>query len=101
MTTPIVQSITFNTSGKELYNIYMDPKLHAKVTGAPVKISPKPGSKFTAFGGMLWGSTLTAIPSKLIVQRWRSENFYKTDLDSILILEFSQEGSKGPSIWCM
>jgi activator of HSP90 ATPase len=95
MTKPIVQSITFNTSAKELYGIYMDPKRHAKVTGAPVKISSKPGSKFTAFGGMLWGSTLVAIPSKLIVQRWRSENFNKTDLDSILVLEFSQEGSEG------
>ena len=95
MTKPIVQSVKFNASANELYAIYMDPNRHAAVTGGPVKISSKANSKFTAFGGMLWGSTLVTVPSKLIVQRWRSENFNKTDLDSILILEFSDEGKQG------
>src|SRR5208282_3786652 len=83
MTKPIVQSVKFNASAEELYAIYMDPKLHAEVTGSPVKISAKAGGKFTAFGGMLWGSTLVAVPSKLIVQAWRSKNFNKGDLDSV------------------
>jgi hypothetical protein len=73
----------------------MDPKLHAAVTGGPVKISAKTGSKFSAFGGQLWGSTLVAVQGKLVVQRWRSENFYETDLDSILVLEFADEGKQG------
>jgi activator of HSP90 ATPase len=95
MTKPIVQSVKFPASAAELYEIYMDPKLHAAVTGGPVKISPKPGSKFSAFGGQLWGSTLVAIPGRFIVQRWRSENFHETDLDSILVLEFTGEGKQG------
>ena len=95
MTRPIVQTIKFNASAKELYEIYLDPKRHAAFTGAVVKISPRPGSPFKAFDGMLEGSTISTIPGKMIVQRWRSSNFRKTDLDSILILTFSDEGKKG------
>jgi activator of HSP90 ATPase len=95
MTKPIIQSSKFPASARQLYEIYLDPKRHAAFTGGPVKISPRPGSRFDAFNGMLSGSTLVAIPGKLIVQRWRSMNFKPTDLDSILILTFSQEGKQG------
>jgi activator of HSP90 ATPase len=95
MTKPITQSVKFRASPKELYQIYTDPKLHTKVTGGPVTISSKPNSKFSAFGKMIWGETLFTIPNKLIVQRWRSMNFKKSDLDSILILEFSRQGKQG------
>jgi activator of HSP90 ATPase len=95
MTKPIVQTAKFPASAKQLYDIYLDPKRHASVTGGHVRISPKPGSKFEAFDGMLSGSTVFTLPGKLIVQRWRSENFKISDLDSILILTFSDEGKQG------
>ncbi|MGD0139589.1 MAG: SRPBCC domain-containing protein [Tepidisphaeraceae bacterium] len=95
MTKPIVQTAKFPVSAKQLYDVYLDPKRHAGVTGAPVRISPTPGSKFEAFDGMLSGSTVFTLPGKLIVQRWRSENFRITDLDSILILTFSDEDKQG------
>jgi activator of HSP90 ATPase len=92
MTKPIIQSLDFPATAKQLYNLYMNPKLHAAFTGAPVKISPKPNSPFTAFNGMLTGTMLQTIPGKLIVQRWRGTHWKKTDLDSILILIFTQNG---------
>src|SRR5579862_44598 len=95
MTKPIVQSNTFNATPKELYDLYMNPKLHAAFTGGPVKISSKPNSKFEAFGKMLWGTTLAAVPGKLIVQRWRSMNFKLSDADSILIFHFSKDAKGG------
>jgi activator of HSP90 ATPase len=95
MTKPIVQSVTFTASARELYDIYLDPKRHAAFTGGPVKISAKPGSKLDAFDGMLSGSMLVAIPGELIIQRWRSMNFKKTDPDSILVLSFSEDGKQG------
>src|SRR6266404_8306294 len=95
MTKTIEQSVRFPATAKQLYDIYIDPKRHAQMTGAPVTISSRPGSKFTAFGGALWGSTLTAVPGKLIVQRWRSSHFKPTDPDSILVLMFSQDGKGG------
>ena len=67
MTRPIIQSVSFPATAKQLFKLYMNPKLHAAFTGAPVKISPKPNSPFTAFGRMLSGTTLLTIPGKLIV----------------------------------
>jgi activator of HSP90 ATPase len=95
MTKAIEQSVRFSASPEELYDIYIDPKKHAAFTGGPVKISAKPGSKFDAFNGMLSGSMLFTIPGKQIVQRWRSNHFKDTDLDSILILTFLKDGKGG------
>jgi activator of HSP90 ATPase len=95
MTKTIEQSIRFNASAKELHAIYMDTAKHAAMTGAPVQISSKPGSKFKAFDGLLWGQTIAVVPGKMIVQRWRSCNFKATDPDSILVLNFVQDGKRG------
>ena len=95
MSKPIQQSERFAASARKLYDIYMDPKLHAAVTGGAVRISPKPGSRFSAFDGMLSGSTLFVVPGKLIVQRWRGYHWKDTDLDSVLILRFMPEGKRG------
>jgi len=91
----IEQSVRFSASARELYDIYMDPAAHAAVTGGKVIISAKPGSKFAAFDGMLTGVTVFTIPGEFILQRWRSMMFHDTDLDSILILRFVQEGKRG------
>jgi activator of HSP90 ATPase len=95
MTKTIEQSVRFPVSAQELYDLYMDPALHAAFTGAPVKISAKPGSKFLAFDGMLEGTTVSTLPGKLIVQRWRSMMFKPDDPDSILVLYFVQEAKRG------
>src|SRR5580658_2740954 len=95
MLKPIIQSVTFPATAKQLYKMYMNPKQHAAFTGSPVKISPKPASPFRAFNGMLTGSTLLTVPGKLIVQRWRGHHWKKSDLDSTLILTFIQDGKHG------
>jgi activator of HSP90 ATPase len=69
------QTRTFNASSKDLYEAIMDSKKHSKLTGAPAKINGKEGGKFTAFGGMLEGTTLELKPNKKIVQSWRSSEW--------------------------
>jgi activator of HSP90 ATPase len=91
----IEQSVYFAASARELYNLFINPKRHAAFTGGAVKISPKPGSKFSAFNGLLGGTMLYTIPGQLIVQRWRATHWPKTDADSILILTFTQDGQRG------
>jgi hypothetical protein len=71
-----------------LYAMYLDPKEHGAFTGAPVKIAPRVGAPFEAFGGALSGAILQLIPNRLIVQSWRSTQFGKRDLDSTLVLSF-------------
>jgi len=96
MTKPIIQSVTFATSGENLYNLYMNPKKHAAFTGGgKVVISSKRNSKFTAFDGMLTGHTILTLHGKLIIQSWRGAHWNDTDIDSTLILHFSQAGRRG------
>ena len=95
MTKAIQQSARFSASARELYDLFIDPRGHAAFTGAPVKIGAKPGSKFSAFNGMISGTALFTIPGKLIVQRWRGHHWKKSDADSVLVIEFVQEGKRG------
>jgi activator of HSP90 ATPase len=91
----VEHSVRFNAAAVELYDIYLDPKRHAAMTGHAVQISGKPGSRFAAFDGALSGTMLFTVPGEMIVQRWRGTKFYKTDPDSILIIRFVQDGKKG------
>jgi len=96
MPPPIVQSVYFAAPARELYDLYMNPRRHAEFTdGGAVTISPKSGSRFGAFGGMLRGTTLSVIPGQLIVQRWRSSEWKDDDADSVLVLTFVQADRRG------
>lgn len=98
MTTPlktVEQSVRFPATARELYDLYVDPDLHAAFTGAAVMISAAPGSPFSAFGGTLEGATLHTVPGQLVVQRWRSSQWKQGDIDSTLVLRFVQDGDQG------
>jgi activator of HSP90 ATPase len=79
-----------------LYDMYLDAKTHAAFTGSPVTIEPRAGAVFSAFDGMLSGKLLHIEPRRLIVQTWRSGNWPKDAMDSVLILTFSphQDGGR-------
>jgi uncharacterized protein YndB with AHSA1/START domain len=89
----ITMAVDLPGSAARLYRMYLDPKLHAAFTGAPVKIAARRGAAFRAFGGALTGKILQLVPNRLIVQSWRSTHFGKRDLDSTLILAFSAQGA--------
>jgi activator of HSP90 ATPase len=91
----ITQSIVLPAPSDELFATYLDPRLHAAVTGAPVTMSAQSGSPFLAFDGQLSGTTLSVVAPRLIVQSWRSTNFRDDDPDSTLILSFVPEGRDG------
>jgi len=78
-----------------LYDMYLDPKIHAAFTGFPVTIEPRAGAAFRAFDGKLTGTILHIEPKRLIVQKWRSVNFPASALDSVLVLSFWPEGEGG------
>ena len=89
------QSVILDAPAEQLYASYVDPSLHAAITGAPVTVSAESGTPFLAFGGAISGTTLFTIAPRLIVQSWRSMNFLPADPDSTLILTFVPEGSNG------
>jgi len=91
----IRDSVILAAPAEDLYAAYLDSARHAEITGAPVTIGAESGSLFTAFHGNITGTTLAVIPSKLVVQSWRSTNFHPGDSDSTLILAFVPEGKDG------
>lgn len=58
---------------------YLDPALHAAMTGAPATVE---GDRFTAWGGYIEGTTVEA--GSPIVQRWRTAEFPAGAPDSVL-----------------
>src|SRR5277367_5827090 len=88
MSRTITMAVDLPASPARLYRMYLNPKLHAAFTGAPVKIAARPGAPFHAFGGAISGKILHLALNRLIVQSWRSIHFARRDLDSTLILEF-------------
>jgi len=89
----IKKSVTLPAPAEKLFEMYLSPKIHSEITGSPVSISSKEGSRFRAYD--ITGKTLLVIPKYMIVQSWRASIWKKEDLDSILILTFLPEGEKG------
>ena len=57
----VQQSVTLPAPPERLYDIYLDPSMHAEFTGAPVTIGSTPGAEFRAFGDMLLGRMLHTV----------------------------------------
>ena len=91
----IRQSVDLPASAEALFDMYLDPVVHAAITGNPVQIGKETGAEFLAFNGALSGTILATVRPKLIVQSWRSTSFKGYDPDSTLILSFSAEGDEG------
>ncbi len=79
-------------SPDELFDMYLNPAVHAAITGAPVSIRPRAGAEFRAFNGMLSGTILQVMPKRLIVQSWRASGWKASEIDSTLILTFWAAG---------
>jgi activator of HSP90 ATPase len=95
MRSVIQQSVLLPAPAETLFAAYLDPVQHAAFTGAAVTIAAAPGSAFSAFNGVLRGTMLAVVPSRLIVQAWRSVKFHDSDPDSTLILTFTPDGAHG------
>jgi activator of HSP90 ATPase len=90
----LTQKVVFkNTTPDELYEMYMDAKLHAMLTGAPAKITKKEGASYSAHGDYIKGKNLHLVPGKLIVQSWKGSDWKKSDLNSLFMLQFEKKGS--------
>lgn len=92
----IEQEILINTTPHEIYEAFMDSKIHSKFTESKAKISREIGGKVSAFEGGLSGKNVELIPDKKIVQTWRSEgeNWPKGYYSTItLILEPVDKGT--------
>lgn len=73
----IKQTVYFNASPHELFELLMDSKKHAGFTGHKARISRKKNGKFTAYDGWIKGKNLEIVKDKRIVQTWRGADWKK------------------------
>ena len=94
-TRSIKQTVTFNASPKEVYQLIMDAKKHAAFTGSPVKMSNKINGKFSLFDGYCHGYNIELSEGKKILQAWHfSEGGWPDDHFSICSFVFQEKDNK-------
>ncbi len=98
----IKQTILFNASAQDIYDLLVNAKKLTKITGGKATNSEKVGGKFTAYDDYISGTNVELVPAKKIVQRWTCQDFpqgHFTDVNIELIkkgekqteLNFTQE----------
>ena len=93
MAKTIIQKVLFkNTTPKAVYDLYMNPKKHAMISGGPATMTSKPGAKYSVYGGYITGKNLDLVKDKLIVQTWRAQGWDKNDVDSTFIISLEPKG---------
>ena len=75
-TTTIRQTVTFNASPQEVYEVIMDSKKHESLSGEKASISREVGGAFTAWGEHISGFNLVLQPDRKIVQAWRAHDWW-------------------------
>jgi uncharacterized protein YndB with AHSA1/START domain len=95
VSTVISQSVVLPAPPARLYRMYLDPKQHAAIIDAPVRIAPRAGGRFSVWGGDIHGVILQLAPARLIVQSWRATNWKRSDIDSTLVLSFHPDARGG------
>lgn len=86
------QTVAFKASPREVYEMLMDSKKHARLSGEPAKISRKVGGAFTAWDKHISGFNLALKPGRKIVQAWRATGWWP---DHYSIAIFDIEKAKG------
>jgi len=61
----------YKASPERIYNVLLDFKQFAALTGLPAEIDPKAGGAFSMFGGMIVGRNVELVANQRIVQAWR------------------------------
>jgi uncharacterized protein YndB with AHSA1/START domain len=91
----IILAVSLPAPPDRLFDMYLDPTLHAAFTGFPVTIAAEAGASFRAFDGQICGTMLHVEPKRFIVQTWRSTRFPPESMDSVLVLSFHPEATGG------
>ncbi|MGA3058925.1 MAG: SRPBCC domain-containing protein [Candidatus Bathyarchaeia archaeon] len=86
----IKQKVVIPASPREVYDAYVDPKIHSKFTGSKATGKAVIGGKFTAWDGYISGKYLELEDGKRVVQEWTSTDFPKGSGPSRLELCFNK-----------
>ncbi len=96
-TKTIQQTVTFQASPREVYEMLMDSKKHQSLSGERAKLSKKVGGKFTAWNGHITGFNLFLESGRKIVQAWRATGWWPEHY-SVAIFDL-QKVKDGTKLW--
>jgi activator of HSP90 ATPase len=82
----------FKAGSQRIYEVLLDSKLFAVLTGLPAEIDPKAGGAFSLFGDQIAGRNVELIPNQRIVQAWRPTH-WDPGIYSIVKFELKQHAS--------
>src|SRR6516225_2677364 len=88
-TKTIQQTVRFPASPRTVYELLMDSRKHAALSGERARISRRVGGTFTAWGSHISGINLALKPGRRIVQAWRATGWWP-DHYSIVIFDISK-----------
>lgn len=69
----IKQTYSINASIEQVWKALTDPKQIDAWGGGPAKMDDKVGTKFSLWGGEIWGENKEIVQNKMLVQDWWSE----------------------------
>lgn len=90
--TALHQEIELKASPQRIYEILLDSKQFAAVTGMPSDIDPKAGGALTMFGGLIVGRNVELVPNHRIVQAWRPTH-WDPGVYSVVKFELKSQGT--------
>lgn len=74
-TRTIRQTISFHASTHDIYEMLMDEKKHALLTGGSARISREAGGTFVTNGGYSNGTNKELVQDEKIAQTWRASDW--------------------------
>jgi uncharacterized protein YndB with AHSA1/START domain len=75
----------------EVWQVLVDAHTIEQWGGGPAKMDDKIGTKFSLWGGSIWGQNLEVVPSKKLVQDWYSDEEPKWRKPSRATFTLSEE----------
>ena len=75
MSKTIRQSVTLKATPEEIFEVLLDSRKHAKLTGSAAKIDRAVGGTFSAYDGYIEGKNVEIVRNKRILQLWRGSDW--------------------------
>lgn len=75
MTTTLLQTVEIPAPPVTVYRAYLDPPVHAKITGGAASIDPRVGGRMSAHDGYIVGRFVELVDGAKIVQTWRASEW--------------------------
>jgi uncharacterized protein YndB with AHSA1/START domain len=73
--TTIKETVIIPATPKQVYDAFVDPKIHGAFTEAKATGKPQVGGKFTAWDGYIYGKYLEIEDGKRVVQEWTTTDW--------------------------